>query len=172
MIYSNDQKQGGRPYQEDYYGVFHPPSLNLKKRGSLFVISDGMGGKAHGATASVMVVEYFRDHYYSITHETPENADIPDILDILIPAANKALLNRGLEDKKLWGMGATLVAAVIQEDRLFWGSVGDSHLWLIRDNTMTLLNRDHSIGGEIDRRRASEPYPMPRPVLMKLTATA
>jgi serine/threonine protein phosphatase PrpC len=154
FTYHSAQALGGRDNQEDFYGVFEPPSKALERRGTIFIVSDGMGGRAEGATASAMLVEFFRDNYYQVTDKLPKNASIPTILKEMIPAANQQLLDHGDTDNKFKGMGATLLVAVVQGNRLYWGSVGDSHLYLIRERQITLLNQDHSVGGEIDRRLA------------------
>jgi serine/threonine protein phosphatase PrpC len=52
-------------------------------------------------------------------------------------------------------MGATLVAPLLVEDRLYWISVGDSPLYLHRDGRLQQLNEDHSMAPEIDRMVAS-----------------
>lgn len=151
LSYGNGQQQGGRPYQEDYFGFFRPPSKVVQQRGMLFVLSDGMGGKAQGAVASLLLVEFFRDNYFQVNMLLPANMSVPALLEKLTPLANQALLERGLQDQKYWGMGATLIVAVIAGDRLYWSSVGDSHLYLYRNNMLTLLNADHSMGAEIEQ---------------------
>ena len=151
LSYGNGQQQGGRPYQEDYFGFFRPPSKVVQQRGMLFVLSDGMGGKAQGAVASLLLVEFFRDNYFQVNTLLPANMSVPALLEKLTPLANQALLERGLQDQKYWGMGATLIAAVIAGERLYWSSVGDSHLYLYRNNMLTMLNADHSMGAEIEQ---------------------
>lgn len=151
LSYGNGQQQGGRPYQEDYFGFFRPPSKVVQQRGMLFVLSDGMGGKAQGAVASLLLVDFFRDNYFQVNTLLPVNMSVPALLEKLTPLANQALLERGLQEQKYWGMGATLIAAVIAGERLYWSSVGDSHLYLYRNNMLTLLNADHSMGAEIEQ---------------------
>jgi serine/threonine protein phosphatase PrpC/CRP-like cAMP-binding protein len=56
-----------------------------------------------------------------------------------------------LERPELQGMGSTLVAVLAIEHRLWWVSVGDSHLYLIRERQLRKLNADHSYGGYLDR---------------------
>jgi protein phosphatase len=47
-------------------------------------------------------------------------------------------------------MGATLVSIVLVEHRLFWMSIGDSPLYLLRDGKLRQLNEDHSLAPQID----------------------
>lgn len=114
-------------------------------------MADGMGGASRGATASSLAVEFMMAHYYEVTSETPPEMDISPLLAHLIPQANRHLLDKTLENERLWGMGTTLIASALADGRLYWGSVGDSHLYLIRSGSLKLLNEDHSLAGEIRR---------------------
>lgn len=48
------------------------------------------------------------------------------------------------------GMGATLLATIFIEDRLYWLSVGDSPLYLFRNGTLTRLNDNHALSSQVD----------------------
>ena len=48
------------------------------------------------------------------------------------------------------GMGATLLAPVLIEDRLYWVSVGDSPLYLFRDGVLSRLNENHALVSQIE----------------------
>ncbi|MDC1287957.1 SUMF1/EgtB/PvdO family nonheme iron enzyme, partial [Gammaproteobacteria bacterium] len=54
------------------------------------------------------------------------------------------------ETPALRGMGCTMVAAYVQDCNLYWVSVGDSHLYLIRDRELIKQNADHSYGAYLD----------------------
>ncbi len=47
-------------------------------------------------------------------------------------------------------MGCTMVTAYLQGDKLYWVSVGDSHLYLIRERELIKQNADHSYGAYLD----------------------
>jgi serine/threonine protein phosphatase PrpC len=47
-------------------------------------------------------------------------------------------------------MGATLTACVVLDDALYWISIGDSPLFLFRDNQLQQINEDHSMGPQVD----------------------
>jgi formylglycine-generating enzyme required for sulfatase activity/serine/threonine protein phosphatase PrpC len=59
------------------------------------------------------------------------------------------------ETPALDGMGCTMVGVLIEGKNLWWVSVGDSHLYLLRDRKLTKLNADHSYGGFLDRMEAA-----------------
>jgi len=47
-------------------------------------------------------------------------------------------------------MGCTMVSAYLQDNKLYWVSVGDSHLYVIRDRQIIKHNADHSYGAYLD----------------------
>lgn len=131
--------QGGRPYQEDHYGIFLPPKT-LGGGDLLLVLADGMGGEYGGERASHLVVRTFIDAYAAIPAST-----IPQRLQRSLAHANRELaLDVASNPALLSGMGCTLLAAVLSPQGLYWISVGDSPLWLWRKGKLTRLNQDHS----------------------------
>lgn len=148
MIVSNAAAQGSRPYQEDYHAFYQPPP-GLEARGSLFLLADGMGGMAAGSTASLMAVQYFRERYYAFGGESSPEASIPQRLGTLMAGANQELVRCGATEPSLRGMGTTLIACAVADNRLYFASIGDSHLYLCRRGEIRLLNEDHSVGGQL-----------------------
>ena len=113
----------------------------------LLVLADGMGGHAGGDIASDLVVKKFCHAWHD-----PEGPDeIPDRLVFALQAANLALYDRVVAEPELAGMGTTLVAAHVAEDRLHWISVGDSLLWLFHDGELSRLNANHSVAALLDQ---------------------
>lgn len=97
------------------------------------------GGHVGGARASEMAVSVFASHFA----KTAGNADqrMRESLD----AANAAISDAVAQDPEYAGMGCTLLACQITGKMLCWLSVGDSPLWLLRENEMSRLNEDHSM---------------------------
>jgi len=146
--YGQDQHQGRRPYQEDFFGFFGPETQkDIEKYGLLFVLADGMGGTSKGDIASVMAVEGMIKHYKQVLTDS-----IPEALNYSINKTNSAIFQKGLNDRKYWKMGTTCVGIVIKNGKLFHVSAGDSHLYLIRDGVLKRLNDEHSVGVELDKR--------------------
>ena len=110
-----------------------------RTRGHLFAISDGMGGHAAGEIASNLVVEtLFRSYYAS------ESPAVQDSLAQAITDANRAVCDDAVANPAHAGMGATLVAAVLLNDELIIGNVGDSRAYLFRDGEISQITHDHS----------------------------
>ncbi|GEM_PF-468448 len=108
-------------------------------KGSIFVVCDGMGGHKAGEVASnyasVKVVEYF---YNS------KQRDILSKLNESIKKVNSDLYKLSSKDISKRGMGTTLVAAVIYENILYFANVGDSRAYIIRNDSIGRLTKDHS----------------------------
>lgn len=113
---------------------------------SLFGVADGMGGHQGGEIASAMAVELAERH-------TTERS-----LDSLMEAArvaNRAIFEKAGAEPELSGMGTTLVALTLVDgpegEELAWINVGDSRLYLMRDNELRQLSDDHSLVEELVR---------------------
>ncbi len=140
--------QGKRPYQEDtLLADFH----GGMDRG-FAVLADGMGGHAAGDLASRLVVIDAVSHLKFLMHDGATlEENLQAELTSAIDTANDVLRDRAAEDRRLKGMGATFLATVMFEDRLYWASVGDSPLYLWREGKLRQLNEDHSMAPVIDQ---------------------
>ena len=131
------------------------PELNL------FVLSDGMGGEAHGEVASQMAVETVVDYCKKAVNgkNPPElGPSQPDLqpktnhLVNAIRAANKAIYQESQADAAKKGMGATVVSIWVEGERLCVAHVGDSRVYLMRGTDLQQLTEDHSLVAEQVRR--------------------
>ncbi|MEX3015939.1 protein phosphatase 2C domain-containing protein [Gymnodinialimonas hymeniacidonis] len=140
--------QGKRPYQEDtLLADFH----GGMDRG-FAVLADGMGGHAAGDLASRLVVIDAVSHLKFLMHDGAAlEQTLQSELTSAIETANDVLKDRAADDRRLQGMGATFLATVLFEDRLYWASVGDSPLYLWREGKLKQLNEDHSMAPIIDQ---------------------
>ena len=115
------------------------------------VLSDGMGGHAAGDMASkIVVTEMFSELKLRTGDAMAFERDIAQILRDAVRAANDCISAHVIENPEHRGMGATVVAPVVFETRLYWVSVGDSPLYLFRSNKISRLNEDHSMAPQID----------------------
>jgi serine/threonine protein phosphatase PrpC len=144
------QIDGARDYQEDAFLITHLTDANGDPS-SLIIVADGMGGHAAGNVASNMAVQAFNK---SITTLYPTET-LSEALNISVLKANAAITDTVKETPALDGMGCTFVGVIIEGKNMWWVSVGDSHLYLLRDRTLTKLNEDHSYGGFLDRMEAA-----------------
>ncbi len=141
-----DQIDGARDYQEDAYMVAQLGDNDDGIPCALLIMADGMGGHAAGNVASNMVVATFNKAFQN---EFPTRK-IPEALTSALLRANEQIAASIKETPALRGMGCTMVAAYIEGNKLYWVSVGDSHLYLLRDRELIKQNADHSYGAYID----------------------
>jgi serine/threonine protein phosphatase PrpC len=140
--------QGKRPYQEDTLLADFHGGLG---RG-FAVLADGMGGHAAGDLASRLVVIDAVSHLKFLMHDGAAlEKNLSAELNSAIETANDVLRDRAAQDPHLHGMGATFLATIVFEDRLYWASVGDSPLYLWREGVLRQLNEDHSMAPIIDQ---------------------
>jgi serine/threonine protein phosphatase PrpC len=128
---------------------------------NLFVLSDGMGGEAHGEIASALAVETVVKHCLE-TENDPAMTVFGDMpagwsektkrLSSAVHLANKSIYDSAQQHSEQHGMGATLTAAWIDGAKLSIAHVGDSRAYLLRSGTLQQLTSDHSLVAEQVRR--------------------
>ena len=123
----------------------------------LFVLSDGMGGEAHGEVASALAVETVVQHCIeslenpAVTLYGEQQAEWTEKTKRLSSAAhlaNTKIFESAQEHPEQHGMGATLTVAWIEGARLSIAHVGDSRAYLLRSGTLQQLTSDHSLVAE------------------------
>jgi PPM family protein phosphatase len=142
----NAQDVGKRDDQQDSFG-FSDPADNafMAHGGMLAIVADGMGGMAHGADASQIAVRTFIAQYAG---KQPGEA-VTQALGRAIEAADRAVFEFATSVGLQRDVGSTLVAAALTPSGLYFTSVGDSALYLLRDSTLTRLNRPHTLAARL-----------------------
>lgn len=136
--FAGKQTQGARERQEDDFGFIEGSTIIATGAHPVAIVADGMGGHAAGDVASATAVRNFIDAYGT---EGPAVERLRTALE----SANDALREAWQRDRRLSGMGTTLVAASVTDEGLYWISVGDSPLYLYRNGSLERLNEDHSM---------------------------
>ena len=125
-----------RDHNEDDFGVGE--GAGVEQYGELLIVCDGMGGHAAGEVASRLGVETILSTYYSDAS--------PDRVDVLRRAFERA--NARIHAEGRGAMGTTGVAALFYQGMLHVANVGDSRAYLIRNDEICQVSRDHSLVGE------------------------
>jgi protein phosphatase len=120
-----------RRRNEDAY-VVEPP---------LFAVADGMGGAQAGEVASRLAAAALKEGGAGAGGERR-------IVD-LIQEANRRIYDRSTADPSASGMGTTMTVALVEDESVAFGHVGDSRAYLIRDGRMEQLTEDHSLVNEL-----------------------
>lgn len=136
-----------RQRNEDAMGYLEPSEPQvLDRKGTLFIVADGMGGHRGGEIASQLAVDTVLEAYYASTESDPARA-----LDFAFKKANGVIIEKSRTDVSLYGMGTTCTALVMRKDEGFYAHVGDSRAYLFRGGELTQLTEDHSLVGEMVR---------------------
>ncbi len=116
---------------------------------NLYAVADGMGGHNAGEIASSLAIEELKKKATLLTF-----IDVNDIqkwMNDAIAEANREVFEASLRTEETEGMGTTLTALVIRENKAVIGHVGDSRIYLWRDSALSLLSEDHSMVNELVR---------------------
>ena len=109
-----------------------------------FAVADGMGGAQAGEVASQLAMEAFEaEHDAGLSPE--------DTLASIARDANTRIYELASQDESRRGMGTTLTAAVVSDDEVSIGHVGDSRAYRLREGELEQLTRDHSLVAELER---------------------
>jgi protein phosphatase len=108
----------------------------------VYVVCDGMGGAAAGEVASSVAVDEVLRH---LTARREAGISLPKLAEKAVCAANDAIFSRAQRNRKLNGMGTTLVAVVVEERRVWVLNVGDSRCYRLRNHRLEQLTLDHSL---------------------------
>lgn len=131
-----------RSMNQDFIFTSEDPVGNLP---NLFVVADGMGGHNAGDFASNYGVSVMVETIRKDTNFNPVK-----IIRNGIAAANKEVLRTALEEPSMAGMGTTMVVASVVGEYLYVANVGDSRLYLIKDD-IRQITQDHSLIAEMVR---------------------
>ncbi len=132
-----------RKLNQDYVFTSEIPVGHLP---NLFLVADGMGGHNAGDYASRYTIETIVEDIGSSSNDSPVI-----VLEKAIQSANRLIRQKSFEDEDLSGMGTTVVAATIDDDRLCVANVGDSRLYVINNREIKQITRDHSLVEEMVR---------------------
>ncbi|WP_054694645.1 Stp1/IreP family PP2C-type Ser/Thr phosphatase [Syntrophomonas palmitatica] len=119
-------------------------SLLVRIEQGLFIVCDGMGGHKAGEVASSMAVKSIDDDL----HKLP-GPEIARKLNLAIEKANRMIWEQGRENPEWSEMGTTLTAAVIWDNHLTVANVGDSALYIISNQEIRKITRDHTLAQEM-----------------------
>ena len=132
----NMQQIGTRPRQEDSFAFANALDVyDMKTQGLLAIMADGMGGMQSGkqvseAAAQAMVAEF---------NAMDREGDLAQQLKEAVIRTNDQLYSR------FGGSGGTtIVACLIYREQLYFACVGDSFLYLKRNDGLFRLNREQT----------------------------
>jgi PPM family protein phosphatase len=135
-----------RQGNEDYLGHAAPAAPeDVRARGWLFALADGVGGHDLGEVASHTAIESVLAGFREATPGEPHTS----LLTRLVRDANTKVIDAGHDSVRVGAsMATTIVACALRYDRAAVAHVGDSRCYLIRRGQPNLLTRDHTVANE------------------------
>jgi protein phosphatase len=111
----------------------------------VLLVADGMGGHNAGEVASRLAVDALQQSLSQADASGPA----ADRLREAMTRANREVFRTSKERPECAGMGTTLTAAILEEDRVTVSSVGDSRLYTLRGHELRQVTRDDSLMGAL-----------------------
>ena len=130
---------GPRERNEDFCGYVEPDGSQLRDKGMLAALADGVSGGAAGREAAEFSVRGLLADYYA----TPDTWTVPQALDKVLVAINRWLNAQATDRRDLGGMSCTLSALVFRGSRYYTAHVGDSRIYRLRGDRLMQLTTDH-----------------------------
>ena len=131
------------PEANEKYGI---KNIDVKNKGMLFILCDGMGGGNAGEVVSELTASWIMKEYYA----NEEMADNPkEKLKEIINSVNERIKKLSKEHEVYKGWGTTLVATLIIKNTAYVLSVGDSRLYLYGNKELIQITEDQSEVWEI-----------------------
>jgi len=133
-----------RENNEDFVGFWQPDTLEEKRsHGAVAALADGVGGLHHGEVASRTAVEIALKAF----REAPEGKTPQQLITQMFNAANLAVYDKSMENHGRARMATTLSIALLRNDEVVVGNVGDSRVYLVHMGEIKQLSTDHSYVG-------------------------
>lgn len=120
----------------------------LDNGGCYAIVCDGMGGANGGNIASNIAVDIIADRIVDgYANGATTRPDL--LLASAMAAANIEIFDKAKSDPQYEGMGTTVVAVIVFGKDAYISHVGDSRVYLYRDNALQQITRDHSVVQEM-----------------------
>nr|WP_234037402.1 MULTISPECIES: protein phosphatase 2C domain-containing protein [Leucobacter] len=107
----------------------------------IYLVADGMGGHAGGDVASAIAAKAMAELDVP-PMGSPEA--MTNVLRTAILDTNTKLRSTVRDRPELAGMGTTFTGFIPVEDQLAIGHIGDSRLYLLRDDALQQITKDHT----------------------------
>lgn len=119
----------------------------------LFIVADGMGGRAAGETASKAVITVLpimlKDGLSSLEQATP--GSITYVLGRTLGELSQNLYRQSQEIPEIRGLGSTAALVFIRNDMAYVACAGDSRVYLWREGELIQISKDQTIAAALVR---------------------
>ena len=141
----------------------------------LLAVADGMGGHRGGEIASSIVISNIGKEFKELGKLGSKEDAILWIKNV-VSEANVQIYKYTEENPESQGMGTTIVLAVLTDEYLLFGNIGDSSGYVYKDNAIHKITNDHTLvnlllkSGEITEEEAKD-HPRKNVLMKALGAT-
>jgi len=119
---------------------------------ALFAVADGMGGHQAGEVASRMAVELLHENMKKMIQANIRPEKFNDKISLranqlafCVELTNQAIFEASKRYPQDRGMGTTLSVCIAHEGQLAFAHVGDSRIYIMRNNSLEQISQDHSL---------------------------
>ena len=141
----------------------------------LMAVADGMGGHLCGEVASSIAITNIAERFKKISSVgTKEDAEA--WIQMAVSEINAHIYKYTEEHPESLGMGTTFVCAILTDDFLLYGNIGDSSGFAIKGDKIQKITNDHTLvnllvkSGDLTEEEA-ENHPKKNVLLKALGAT-
>lgn len=125
---------------------------NLMPSFGIIALCDGMGGAKAGSVASGEALSAFTEKLTEFLLDKKSRKKLIDRTRLAAEYANEVVYESAATNEEYYGMGTTLVAAVVRGRQCAVVNVGDSRAYLIADGEITQITNDHSFVADMVKR--------------------
>lgn len=109
------------------------------------IVCDGMGGALAGEVASKMALEFISERIQNGYHRDMTSLSAQYLLRSAVIAAGIIVHDDSCKEREHYGMGTTVVAAIVLKDCIVCAYVGDSRAYIADKNGIIRITHDHSL---------------------------
>ena len=110
----------------------------------LMAVADGMGGHKAGEIASSLAISYLSNRFMESFFKM-NKAGAVEWIKTCVNEINGQIFKYTEENPESKGMGTTLVMAIITEEYILFGNIGDSSGYVMKDNKLHKVTHDHTL---------------------------
>ncbi len=127
----------------------------------LLALADGMGGHKGGEIASSIAITHIGKRFME-TYKVGHKEDAIKFLQEIVSEANMLLYKYVEDNPESEGMGTTLVMALLTDEFLLYGNIGDSSGYAIKKDKLYKITNDHTLvnllvrSGELTEEQAKD----------------
>lgn len=110
----------------------------------MMIVADGMGGHRAGEIASGIAVSHLGDRFRALS-SIGSKLDAINWLDENVALINAEIIKYANSNPECMGMGTTLVVAILTDDFLIFGNVGDSSGFVLKNKKLHKVTKDHTL---------------------------